>query len=208
MRTGVAPVGKGTKAALDEQLGRDLSERDVAMLMIDGVHFAEVCCLVCTVILADGTEIPVGDAKGDTENATLVPDLLADLVARGLFAEGGPAVVIDDAKALAAAVKSVFGKLAPIQRCQLHKRRNVLDYLAKKDRGWVETGWSERSSTPTWTKPLPTRVALRRARSTLARRGRVVPCAASGGRRTRRRSHLQANSLTAARWKTPRCQWS
>ena len=130
---------KGTKAALDELLGRDLSELDVAVLMIDGVHFAEVCCVVCMVITADGTKVPVGLREGDTENGTLVRDLLADLVARGLSAEGGLLVVIDGAKALATGVKSVFGDLALVQRCQLHKRRNVVDYLPKQDRGWVET---------------------------------------------------------------------
>ena len=63
---------KGTKAALDELLGRDLSELDVAVLMIDGVHFADVCCVVCMVITADCTKVPVGVREGDTENATLV----------------------------------------------------------------------------------------------------------------------------------------
>ena len=111
---------KGTKAALDELLGRDLSELDVVVLMIDGVHFADVCCVVCMVILADGTKVPVGLREGDTENATLVRELLADLVARGLSADGGLLVVIDGAKALATAVKSVFGKHALVQRCQLH----------------------------------------------------------------------------------------
>ena len=130
---------KGTKAALDELLGRVLSELDVAVLMIDGVHFADVCCVVCMVILADGTKVPIGLREGDTENATLVRELLADLVARGLSTDGGLLVVIDGAKALATAVKSVFGKHALVQRCQLHKRRNVVDYLPKKDRGWVET---------------------------------------------------------------------
>ena len=129
---------KGTKAALDELLGRDLSGLDVAVLMIDGVHFAEICCVVCMIILADGTKVPVGLREGDTENATLVRELLADLVARGLSADNGLLVVIDGGKALAAGVRSVFGDLALIGRCQLHKRRNVLDYLPKKDRGWVE----------------------------------------------------------------------
>jgi putative transposase len=90
------------------------------------------------VITADGTKVPVGLREGDTENGRLVTDLLADLVARGLKDERGPLVVIDGAKALATAVRSVFDKYALIQRCQLHKRRNVADYLPKKERGWVE----------------------------------------------------------------------
>jgi putative transposase len=129
---------RGTQGALDELLGRDLSELDVAVLMIDGVEFAGVTCVVVLVITADGTKVPVGLREGDTENGRLVTDLLADLVARGLKDERGPLVVIDGAKALATAVRSVFDKYALIQRCQLHKRRNVADYLPKKERGWVE----------------------------------------------------------------------
>jgi transposase-like protein len=75
---------------------------------------------------------------GDTENATVVKALLADLVDRGLDATGGLLVVIDGAKALASAVRSVFGDLALIARCQLHKRRNVADHLPKAERDRVD----------------------------------------------------------------------
>jgi putative transposase len=129
---------RGTQACLDELLARDLSEFDVAVLMIDGVHFADVCCVVALVITTDGTKVPVGLREGDTENGRLVTDLLADLVARGLSADRGLVVVIDGAKALDTAVRSVFGDYALIQRCQLHKRRNTTDYLPKRERGWVE----------------------------------------------------------------------
>lgn len=118
-----------TAEKLAELIGRDLSEIDVAALMIDGILFAEVCCVVALAITADGTKIPVGLWDGDTENTTVVKDLLADLVARGLRFEDGILVVIDGSKALAAGVKRVFGKRALIQRCTLHKRRNVGDYL-------------------------------------------------------------------------------
>ena len=74
-------------------------------------------------------QIPVGLWLGDTENATVVTDLLADLQARGLSAECGLLVVIDGAKALAAGVRRVFGDHALVQRCTLHKRRNVGSYL-------------------------------------------------------------------------------
>ncbi len=129
---------RGTQAALDDLLARDLSELEVAVLMIDGVHFAGVCCVVAMVITADGTKVPVGLREGDTENGRLVTDLLADLVARGLRDDRALLVVIDGAKALDTAVRAVFDKYALIQRCQLHKRRNTTDYLPKKERGWVE----------------------------------------------------------------------
>jgi len=118
-----------TTRALDELLARDLAELDVAALMIDGIIFAEVCCVVALVITTDGTKVPVGLWDGDTENGTVVTDLLADLVARGLRYDKGVLVVIDGAKALATGVKKVFGRRALVQRCVLHKRRNLESYL-------------------------------------------------------------------------------
>lgn len=127
-----------TKAALDELMSRDLSELTVAALMVDGVIFAEQCCVVALAICADGTKVPVGLWLGDTENTTVVTHLLADLVDRGLSAEAGLLVVIDGAKALDRAVRKVFGDHALIQRCTLHKRRNVADHLPEAERGWVD----------------------------------------------------------------------
>ena len=118
-----------TETALADLLARDLSELDVAVLMIDGIVFAECCCVVALVVTADGTKVPVGLWDGDTENKTVVTDLLADLVGRGLRFEQGLLVVIDGAKALAAGVARVFGRHAVVQRCVLHKRRNVASYL-------------------------------------------------------------------------------
>jgi transposase-like protein len=127
-----------TAAALDELMARDLSDLDVAVLMVDGVNFAEHCCVVALVITTDGTKVPVGLWLGDTENKTIVTALLADLVDRGLSAAGGLLVVVDGAKALAAGVNKVFGEQALVQRCTLHKRRNVGDHLPQDDRGWVD----------------------------------------------------------------------
>ena len=127
-----------TKAALDELMSRDLSTLTVAALMVDGVVFAEQCCVVALAICADGTKVPVGLWLGDTENTTVVTHLLADLVDRGLSVVGGLLVVIDGAKALARAVRKVFGDQALIQRCTLHKRRNVTDHLPEPERGWVD----------------------------------------------------------------------
>lgn len=59
----------------------------------------------------------------------MVTNLLADLVSRELDASGGLLVVIDGAKALAAGVRKVFGDRALVQRCTIHKRRNVKDHL-------------------------------------------------------------------------------
>lgn len=106
--------------------------------MIDGVTIAEHCCVVALAICADGTKLPVGLWLGDTENTTVVTHLLADLVDRGLDASGGLLVVLDGAKALAKAVRKVFGTHALIQRCTIRKRRNVTDYLPEPERGPVD----------------------------------------------------------------------
>ena len=128
-----------TKTALAELLNRDLTPLNIKVLMVDGEHLAEHLAVVALAITADGTKVPVGLWEGSTENATVVKALLADLVARGLDATDGLLVVIDGAKALSAAVRAVFGASAAIQRCTVHKRRNVADHLPEGERGWVDT---------------------------------------------------------------------
>lgn len=118
-----------TQAAVAELLDADLSTLETAVLMIDGLNVAGEMIVVALVITADGTKVPVGLRMGDTENTVVVKDLLADLVARGLRFEHGILAVLDGSKALRSAVAKVFGSKALVQRCTLHKRRNVTDYL-------------------------------------------------------------------------------
>jgi putative transposase len=113
-----------TETALAGLLAADLSELDLVALMIDGVHFADHLCVVALGIGIDGTKHPLGLAEGDTENSTVVRDLLADLRDRGLDTTCPILCVLDGAKALVAGVKAVFDRPV-IQRCQLHKLRNV-----------------------------------------------------------------------------------
>jgi transposase-like protein len=127
-----------TETALAELMARDLSGEDIKVLMIDGEHMAERCVVVALAITADGTKKPVGLWDGSTENKTVVRALLADLVERGLAFDDGLLVVCDGAKALSAAVREVFGDKALIQRCTLHKRRNVAEHLPDKDKDWVD----------------------------------------------------------------------
>ena len=127
-----------TTKAMGELMARNLSDLDVAVLMIDGLDVAGSCVVVSLVITTDGTKVPVGLWLGDTENKTVVTALLADLVARGLDTESGVLCVIDGAKALAAGIKKVFGDAACVQRCVLHKRRNVEGHLAKELAGAID----------------------------------------------------------------------
>src|SRR6476660_5343974 len=128
---------KQTETALGELMARDLAGEEIKVLMLDGEHMAERCVVVALAITADGTKKPVGLWDGSTENKTMVRSLLADLVEGGLTCDDGLLVVIDGAKALAA-VREVFGAKALIQRCTLHKRRNIADHLPDKDKDWVD----------------------------------------------------------------------
>jgi putative transposase len=117
-----------TEHALAELLAADLSALDLVALMVDGVKVAEHCCVVALGITIDGTKVPLGLAEGATENATVVTDLLVGLRERGLDTTRPILVVIDGAKALRRAVTDVFDHPV-VQRCQLHKLRNVTDRL-------------------------------------------------------------------------------
>ncbi len=117
-----------TERALGELMSADLTGLDVVALMIDGVHFAGHLCVVALGIGIDGTKHPLGLVEGSTENATVVKALLTDVRDRGLNVCRPTLVVIDGAKALAAAVHEIFDKPV-IQRCQLHKVRNVENHL-------------------------------------------------------------------------------
>ena len=129
---------KQTETALAELMARDLTGTDIRVLMIDGEHLAERCVVVALAITADGTKLPVGLWEGATENKTVVTALLSDLVARGLNYDDGLLLVLDGAKALAAGVREVFGAKAAVQRCTLHKRRNVADHLPDKEKLFVD----------------------------------------------------------------------
>jgi putative transposase len=125
-----------TETALAELLAADLSGLDLIALMIDGVHFAESCCVVALGIGIDGVKHPLALVEGSTENATLVTDLLVGLRGRGLDVTRPMLVGIDGSKALRKAVVDVLDHPV-IQRCQLHKVRNVKDHLPQRLRSSI-----------------------------------------------------------------------
>ncbi|VBA46820.1 IS256 family transposase [Mycobacterium pseudokansasii] len=125
-----------TETALAELLAKDLSGLDVVALMVDGVHFAESCCVVALGIDIDGVKHPLAVVEGSTENATLVSDLLVGLRDRGLNVARPILVGIDGSKALRKAVVDVLERPV-IQRCQIHKVRNVKDHLPQRLRSIV-----------------------------------------------------------------------
>ncbi len=126
-----------TETALGELLAVDLSALDLVAILVDGVHFGEHTCVVALGIGIDGTKHPLSLVEGSTENATLARDLLVGLRERGLNVTRPILAVIDGSKALRRAVLDVFDRPV-IQRCQLHKIRNVRDRLPDKLRRVIE----------------------------------------------------------------------
>ena len=117
-----------TEHALTELLAADLTGLELVALLVDGIRVAEHTCVVALGITIDGTKVPLGLVEGATENTSVVTELLAGLRDRGLEVTRPILVVIDGARALRRAVDDVFDHPV-VQRCQLHKLRNVVDRL-------------------------------------------------------------------------------
>jgi len=125
---------KVSSRKLKELMERDLSEYDFIALFIDGKSFAEDEMIIALGVTMTGEKIPLGFIQAATENKTVVKDFLNTLIERGLNIDQGVLCVIDGAKGLRSGIKKVFGDKALIQRCQWHKRENVVDYLPKPQR--------------------------------------------------------------------------
>jgi len=161
-----------TRTALAELLGRDLSDLELAVVMIDGIDLADLTHVVALGITTDGTKVPLSLREGSTENATVATALLADLVDRGLRLSEDQLYVLDGAKALRKAVRDVAGPRALVQRCRIHKSRNVCGHLPERERPWVRAKLSK-----AWTDPDHTR-ALASLKALAAQLEKVHPDAA------------------------------
>jgi transposase-like protein len=114
---------------LAQWLARPLGELDLPVVMIDGIHFRDRVILLALGIDAQGNKHVLGLREGSTEATRVVTSLLSELIDRGLDAQRMRLWVIDGGKALRKAIAQTFGVCALIQRCQEHKRRNVLEHL-------------------------------------------------------------------------------
>lgn len=121
-----------SQARLNEWLSRDLGALDLVAVFIDGLHFAEHVVLVALGVDAQGNKHVLGLWEGATENGPACLALLSDLDQRGVKADRTRLFVIDGSKALRSAIRDVYGKRAIVQRCQVHKVRNVTSHLPKE----------------------------------------------------------------------------
>lgn len=125
--------------ALSTERLRELTERPIGDLgiravLIDGIVFHGHTILIALGVTADGKKHVLALREGATENATVAKAPLADLIDRGLSTEHATLFVIDGSKALRKAIRDVFGPLGIVQRCQVHKQRNVLEHLPENVR--------------------------------------------------------------------------
>jgi putative transposase len=127
-----------TTAQLAAWQSAPLDGLDLVALVIDGVHLGDHCLIVALGIAADGQKHALGLWDGSTENATVCQGLLANLQSRGLRTDRSLLVILDGSKALRKAVRATFGEAALVQRCQVHKMRNILEYLNDRQRPWAQ----------------------------------------------------------------------
>jgi len=138
-----------TTAELQKLVQRPIPA-DLVALLIDGQSFRKQWLIVALGVDKQAQKHVLGLWEGATENSTLVRELLADLRERGLNTEATMLVVIDGAKALCKGVREIFGERALIQRCRVHKLRNVLEHLPLEKRS--QAAWRLRGA---WAKSTP-----------------------------------------------------
>ncbi|NBB72226.1 MAG: IS256 family transposase [Bacteroidetes bacterium] len=124
---------KRAEKALREFESRPLETESFLALWIDGKHVAGEQMIVCMGVTEAGYKKVLGFTQATTENARSIKEMLRGLIERGLKFDEGIFCIVDGAKGLRKALKEVFGACAQVQRCQWHKRENVVSYLPKRD---------------------------------------------------------------------------
>jgi transposase-like protein len=119
--------------ALREFEGRSLEEENFLALWIDGKHVAGEQMITCVGVTEKGHKKVLGFTQATTERSEPIEELFRDLLERGLTFEEGILCVVDGGRGLRKAIGDIFGRYAEVQRCQWHKRENVVSYLPKAD---------------------------------------------------------------------------
>jgi putative transposase len=124
---------KASARTLEALQARRLDDREWLVLFLDGKTFARDQLVIALGVTRTGEKRILGLIQTATENRRVCSAFLRELQERGFTTPKGLLVVLDGAKGLRAAVRDVFGDDVPVQRCQWHKRENVLSYLPKRD---------------------------------------------------------------------------
>ena len=131
---------QASAAQLRELQARDLSREDVVAVVLDGKTFAAATMVIALGITLAGEKRFLGFVETDTENERVLTLFLRSLVERGLDLSQGMLVILDGGKGLRAAVRKAFRHRTLVQRCQWHKRENVVSHLAKNE----QAAWRQR----------------------------------------------------------------
>jgi transposase-like protein len=129
---------EASREKVKQLMERPLGAFRLCAVLIDGTPFKDRQMIVALGIGCDGRKTVLGIREGATENATVVSALLSDLAERGLDFSTPRLYILDGSKALAAAVRRHAGEAAFIQRCQVHKKRNVVDHLPDEHKAEVK----------------------------------------------------------------------
>ena len=130
---------EASEAEVEALVNRRFDGLKLLVIYIDGLNFGDYTMIGAVGVDIEGHKHVLGIREGATENATVVTELLEDIVSRGVNAKRKMLFVIDGSKALRVAINAVFGAGQPVQRCRAHKLRNVLDYLPKDDKPQVKS---------------------------------------------------------------------
>jgi transposase-like protein len=128
-----------SEAEVEALLNRRFDQLKLIIIYIDGMAFGDHMMIGAVGVDTEGDKHVLAIREGATENATVVKELLEDLVERGVTPEQKRLFVIDGSKALRSAINAVFGVHQPVQRCRAHKLRNVLDHLPKEQKDQVKS---------------------------------------------------------------------
>jgi transposase-like protein len=132
-----------TRKKTQEEFTRRLDDVRLAAIMIDGIAISQHTAILALGITMDGNKLPLSLEVGSTENAALCTVMLQGLLDRGLRFDRRVLIVIDGGKGLRRAIEDVFGDTAVIQRCQNHKRRNILRLLPERCHAYVNRSLSD-----------------------------------------------------------------
>lgn len=141
---------KASSAKLREFQERGLHDEDIVALFLDGKTFAKSTMVVAMGVTMDGKKRFLGFVETDTENKAVTASFLRSLMERGLDISQGLLVVIDGSKGLKSAVRDSFLGQALVQRCQWHKRENIVGYLPKNQQALWRSRLQSAYSRPTY----------------------------------------------------------
>lgn len=182
---------------------RDLSELDLLAIFLDGKTFADMTMVVAVGVTLTGEKHVLGFVETGTENEAVLTVFLQELAERGLTSSQGLLFIIDGGKGLRAAVRQAFGSSALVQRCQWHKRENVVRHMPKHEQATWRRRLQRAYQRPTYAEA---RVALRRLQTELeARNQSAARSLAEGLEETLTLHRLGVFALVGLSFKTTNC---